>query len=203
MCRCLPPSLRPSPVTRRVGVRVSTFEACSSFTRVTARWLAQPPKAAFVTRLRSRQSPSKTARQLPELSTTPCVEPSSTGDARRRGARITVTRAYFPFCGAPEPSRRPTAPSTSWMPKLPKPRGGQGRASWRAASDGLRPLTASRLRKEEASMRKDGAPCRTPRARQKGNEGVSSYSPAALGRDPSSVGLRPTPSPARGEGNAP
>ena len=99
MCRCLPPSLRPSPVIRRVGVRISTFEACSSFTRVTARWLAQPPKAAFVTRLRSRQSPSKTARQLPGLSTTPCVEPSSTGDARLRGARVTVTvpsfRKYF------------------------------------------------------------------------------------------------------------
>ena len=46
MCRCLPPSLRPSPVIRRVGVRISTFEACSSCTRVTARWLAQPPKAA-------------------------------------------------------------------------------------------------------------------------------------------------------------
>ena len=96
MCRCLPPSLRPSPVIRRVGVRISTFEACSSFTRVTARWLAQPPKAAFVTRLRSRQSPSKTARQLPGLSTTPCVEPSSTGDARRRGARVTGTAYQIP-----------------------------------------------------------------------------------------------------------
>jgi len=84
------PFTRPSPVIRRVGVRVSTFEACSGFTHVTARWLARPPEAAFVTRLRSRQSPGETARQLPGLSTTPCVEPSSTGDARRRGARITV-----------------------------------------------------------------------------------------------------------------
>ena len=108
MCRCLPPSLRPSPVKRRVGVRISTFEACSSFTRVTARWLAQPPKAAFVTRLRSRQSPSKTARQLPGLSTTPCVEPSSTGDARPRGARFTVTHDISSF-RSPRPE--PAAPA--------------------------------------------------------------------------------------------
>src|SRR5262249_37888372 len=36
---------------------------------ITARPVAQPPKAAFVTRLRSGQLPSQTARQLPDLST--------------------------------------------------------------------------------------------------------------------------------------
>ena len=56
------------------------------FTHVTARWIAQPPKAAFVTRLRSRQLPGETARQLPDLSTTICVDPSSTGETRHRGA---------------------------------------------------------------------------------------------------------------------
>jgi hypothetical protein len=53
------PSVLPSPFCRRVGIRISTFEACSGFTRVTARRIAQPPKAAFVTRLRSSQLPAK------------------------------------------------------------------------------------------------------------------------------------------------
>ncbi len=35
----------PSPNLRRVGIRIITFEACSGFTHVTARWIAQPPKA--------------------------------------------------------------------------------------------------------------------------------------------------------------
>src|SRR6476659_4876344 len=38
------PLTRPSPYLRRVGIRIFTFEACSGFTRVTARWIAQPPK---------------------------------------------------------------------------------------------------------------------------------------------------------------
>ena len=40
------PVTRPSPLFRRVGIRIITFEACSDFTHVTARWIAQPPKAA-------------------------------------------------------------------------------------------------------------------------------------------------------------
>src|SRR5215207_3558760 len=44
-----------------------TFEACSGFTRVTARQIARPPKAAFVTRLQPDGSPHQAARQLPEL----------------------------------------------------------------------------------------------------------------------------------------
>ena len=82
------PSTRPSPKFRRVGIRIFTFEACSGFTRVTARRIAQPPKAAFVTRLRPGQLPDRTARQLPDQSTTIWVEPSSTGDTRHRGARL-------------------------------------------------------------------------------------------------------------------
>src|SRR3954453_19462792 len=80
------PLTRPSPFPRRVVIRIFTFEACSGFTRVTARWVSQPPKAAFVTRLQPSQLPDQTARQLPEQSTTLRVEPSSTGDTRRRGA---------------------------------------------------------------------------------------------------------------------
>jgi hypothetical protein len=86
-CRFPSPSTRPSPLCSRVGVRTFTFEACSSFTRVTARRIAQPPNAAFVTRLQPGRLPSQIARQLPDQSTTLWVESSSTGDTRLRGAR--------------------------------------------------------------------------------------------------------------------
>jgi len=66
--------------------RQKCFEACSGFTRVTARWIAQPPEAAFVTRLRRSQLPNHAARQLPDQSTTIWVEPSSTDTPRLRGA---------------------------------------------------------------------------------------------------------------------
>ena len=56
------PSTQPSPVFRRVGIRTFTIGACSSFTRVAARWIAQPPKAAFITRLRTSGSPRQSAR---------------------------------------------------------------------------------------------------------------------------------------------
>jgi hypothetical protein len=80
------PLTRPSPNGRRVGIRIVTFEACSGFTRVTARRIAQPPKVTFVTRLQPHQLPGETARQLPDLSTIIRVEPSSTGDSRLQGA---------------------------------------------------------------------------------------------------------------------
>src|SRR5262245_29305724 len=78
--------MQPSPNGRRVGIRIVTFEACSGFTRVTTRRIAQPPKVTFVTRLQSRQLPSEATRQLPDLSTIIRVEPSSTGDSRLQGA---------------------------------------------------------------------------------------------------------------------
>ena len=37
------PLTRPSPLFRRVGIRNFTFEACSDFTHITARLIAQPP----------------------------------------------------------------------------------------------------------------------------------------------------------------
>src|SRR5206468_8864350 len=87
-----------SPNGRRVGIRIVTFEACSGFTHVTARRIAQPPKATFVTRLRPFRLPGRAARQLPDQSTTLWVEPSSTGDPRPRGALPTpdiALTAYF------------------------------------------------------------------------------------------------------------
>src|SRR4029079_2351397 len=80
------PSVRPSPYRWRVGIRIFTFEACSGFTHITARWIARPPKATFVTRLQCDQLPSHPARQLPDLSTTIWVDSSSTGDTRPFGA---------------------------------------------------------------------------------------------------------------------
>src|SRR4051795_10575256 len=41
------PLTRPSPLCRRVGIRTSTFEACSGFTHVTARRIAQPPRGGL------------------------------------------------------------------------------------------------------------------------------------------------------------
>ena len=80
------PLARPSPNGRRVGIRIVTFEACPGFTHVTARRIAQPPKATFVTRLQPVRLPGRTARQLPDQSTTLRVESSSTGDPRLPGA---------------------------------------------------------------------------------------------------------------------
>ena len=80
------PFTRPSPRFGRVGIRVMDFEACSGFTRVTDRWIAGPPEAAFVTRLRPVRLPVQAARQLPDQSTTLWAEPSSAGDTRLRGA---------------------------------------------------------------------------------------------------------------------
>jgi hypothetical protein len=71
---------------RRVGIHNFTFEACSGFTRVTARWIAQPPIATFVTGLRNGQLPDRPARQLPVQPTTLWMDPSSTGVPRLRGA---------------------------------------------------------------------------------------------------------------------
>ena len=110
------PLVQPSPNGRRVGIRIVTFEACSGFTRVTARRIAQPPKVTFVTRLRSRQLPSETARQLPDLSTIIRVEPSSTDDSRLQGAlpRADVhwTRPKPPQWTLSRHSVRPTAKQT-------------------------------------------------------------------------------------------
>ena len=83
---CFPRSLELSPNGRRVGIRIVTFEACSGFTHVTARRIAQPPKATFVTRLQPCRLPGQAARQLPDQSTIIWTEPSSVDTPRLRGA---------------------------------------------------------------------------------------------------------------------
>src|SRR5438876_7190549 len=57
-------SAQPSPFLRRVGVHIFTFEACSSFTRVTACQVAHPPFVGFIARLRPNRFPGSNARKL-------------------------------------------------------------------------------------------------------------------------------------------
>ena len=54
--------------------------------RLMARWIARPPEAAFVTRLRPVRLPVQAARQLRDQSTTLWAESSSAGDTRLRSA---------------------------------------------------------------------------------------------------------------------
>ena len=46
--RSLPSRWQPSPFYRRVDFRITRFEACSAFTKVAARILAEPPMAALL-----------------------------------------------------------------------------------------------------------------------------------------------------------
>src|ERR1035437_6555509 len=106
------PLMLPSPFDRRVGIRIDTFEACSGFTHVTAHRIAQPPKAAFVTRLQPYRLPDRAARQLPDQSTTLWVESSSTSDPRLRGARskAVLTASKRHFRSTPNFGHQPTGP---------------------------------------------------------------------------------------------
>jgi hypothetical protein len=87
-CRFSSLSARPSPVNRRVGIHHFTFEACSSFTRVTACKIARPPKGGLVSRGFDPASyPAKPLGSYHVLPTTTWMDPPSTGDLRRWGAR--------------------------------------------------------------------------------------------------------------------
>jgi len=79
ICRWLP---CPRGLPRFAGGSASATSLsrpAQAITHVTARRVARPPKAAFVTRLRSGKLPNQTARQLPDLSTTIWVDSASTG----------------------------------------------------------------------------------------------------------------------------
>ena len=82
---------------------------------IPARRIAQPPKATFVTRLQSGQSPSQTARQLPDPSTSIRVEPSSTRETRQLGAHgdgALISAAHFQHPRRrlpPQPAPAPTS----------------------------------------------------------------------------------------------
>ena len=55
---CFPRITQPSPNGRRVGIRIVTFEACSGFTHVTARRIAQPPTGDLCQRLQPMRLPA-------------------------------------------------------------------------------------------------------------------------------------------------
>jgi hypothetical protein len=55
------------PLIRRAGVHIAAFEACSSFTRVTACKVARPPEVDFVARFQPNRLPGLAARQLSNL----------------------------------------------------------------------------------------------------------------------------------------
>ena len=144
----LPWSVLPSPLHRRVGIRIATFEACSGFTRVTARWLAQPPKgdlchkapARSVTQT-SRLSATRPNRLLsrwnpPPLATRACGAhcAKSRGEARQRAQRrgaILRTRSAVHRAGAyPTKACDSVVPaaftSRTWPPRCPPSRRGAG-----------------------------------------------------------------------------
>src|SRR5216684_3409093 len=77
-------SARPSPFNGRVGIHNFTFEACSSFTRVTACKIACPPKGGLLSRGFDPASyPTKPLGSYHVLPTTTWMDPPSTGDLRR------------------------------------------------------------------------------------------------------------------------
>ena len=79
------------------------FRGLLRLTHVTARWIAQSPKATFVTRLQPARLPDQAARQLPDQSTTLRVAPSSTGDTRPRGAQNTIRKQWICVTVASKP----------------------------------------------------------------------------------------------------
>ena len=78
----------------RVGRAEKRRHGRSGARHVTAHRIAQPPKVTFVMRLQPSPLPSRTARQLPDLSTTIRVRSSLTDGSRPRGALpLTEVRA--------------------------------------------------------------------------------------------------------------
>ena len=124
-CRSLPNRWQPSPLLRRVGFRITRFEACSAFTRVAARMVTEPPRAALCRRSASddvvasiiRSDCYRLERQLPGgLRTRWGTAPSS-----RRTEKSGLAR------------RRPASPRwrcapPPWRPERDASRGAQGPA---------------------------------------------------------------------------
>ena len=72
--RFLPRITRPSPCSRRVGIRIVTFEACSGFTHVTARRIAQPPTGDLC-----HEAPTHAVTRTSRLSATGSIDNSPGG----------------------------------------------------------------------------------------------------------------------------
>ena len=68
------PFMQPSPNGRRVGIRIVTFEACSSFTYVTAHRIARRPRRPLSRGSSPAGCPTEPLMQLPDQSTILRVE---------------------------------------------------------------------------------------------------------------------------------
>ena len=106
--RAYPEPLWPSLNERQVGIHNFPFEACSSFTRVTACRLAHPPYVGFVTRLPSRRltrrngpSAIQSYRQLLEWDFHPLVICAFEAHVRfaKRGLRLRRGFSRMIFAG--------------------------------------------------------------------------------------------------------
>ena len=102
-CHSLPNRWQPSPLSGRVGFRLTGFEACSAFTHVTARMVAKPPLAA------------RCVGVLQTISLPPSSAPTATGwsDSCRAG-----------FAPAEEWRLSTAHLITQGYTKLPSPSGG-------------------------------------------------------------------------------
>jgi hypothetical protein len=91
------PLARPSPNGRRVGIRIVTFEACSGFTHVTARRIAQP-----LMRDLCHEAPALPVTRPSRSSATRSIDNSlggisSSSDPRLRGALPTTDTCTAPI----------------------------------------------------------------------------------------------------------
>ena len=125
------------------------FDACSGFTRVQPS-MAQPPKAAFVTRLRPAWSPRKAARQLsinrqlsggtflfgscPETSSFSAAHAAATSLPKRKLVPSTHIRSGVGSGFAGERHLRRASCHGEW--RSPLPNASRSRTGWPALGDG-------------------------------------------------------------------
>ena len=125
-------SVLPSPLSGRVGVHITTFEACSSFTRVTACTVARPPYVGFIARLRPGRFPGSGARKLS----------SSTNNL------LEWVLPPLVICAV---EAHPISPFTNRRHNFRVPRHRTGSTPWRAGNVGKRCATSRVLSKDRRS----------------------------------------------------
>jgi hypothetical protein len=123
-----PPSRRPSPYYRRVGVHGTSIGAFSGFTRVAACALAQPPFGGLCHGASRWRSPAFPRRAFPRPSATEAYRPNSSGGTSTRWmsapSRRTVktgTPLLTPRESAPPASRWSARAGRGREPGLPVP----------------------------------------------------------------------------------
>src|SRR5271166_6202253 len=84
----------PAPSLWRVGIRIKTFEACSGFTRIAARTIAQLPKATFAQGRNSNPPADQGTRPPPETAPDASRRQGERG-APWRLARFRIHRQTF------------------------------------------------------------------------------------------------------------